>query len=498
MQKARIKRIINLSDLCFQLFDDAQRPTAFVLYEQAKDHSPYRFDYWVPKADLNLRLKRMMTLSRSDRIRIRSDLADQDPTIFKRRLWTRGPEERLLQYLRTLPPLSAFIREYKDIRKGPFNRKDDWAIGQGFKPAQASRRLESNYQTVTAPNVTLYPYLGVEAFRTLALADIEAATWHTSTVHRAGFAEGFLGPHILIPQGVERSIGRVRASYSEQSLVFEHSIQAIAVPESQKRMGKLLTAVLNSSLAAWVYFHDTANLGTERAKVHQSDLLKLPFDWPENMPHPASAADAAEKLIQLVEQEIEHAQDVLRQQRDILPEIDELVFAYYGFDEHDIGLVEDTFQYIIPAMQPRRGAGLQAIWRNSSPEHRSAYASVLCDALKSWFRRPVSASLAAKSNDIAVFQLKIDGAPQDYSEQDLSELGQLLQSISANLAVPLPGNVQLVPDLRFVIGHDMYLVKPMQLRHWLRSTALSDAEQIAAEFSAAAAREGERSEHASR
>lgn len=54
----------------------------------------------------------------------------------------------------------------------------------------------------------------------------------------------------------------------------------------------------------------------------------------------------------------------------------------------------------------------------------------------------------------------------------------------------LPGNVQLVPDLRFVIGSDMYLVKPMQLRHWLRSTALADAEQIAAEFTAAVARHG--------
>lgn len=43
-------------------------------------------------------------------------------------------------------------------------------------------------------------------------------------------------------------------------------------------------------------------------------------------------------------------------------------------------------------------------------------------------------------------------------------------------------------SLRFVIGSDMYLVKPMQLRHWLRSTALADAEQIAAEFTAAVAR----------
>src|SRR3546814_2768828 len=61
----------------------------------------------------------------------------------------------------------------------------------------------------------------------------------------------------------------------------QHSLQAITVPPRQKRKAKVLTAVLNSSLAAWFYFHDTANLGADRAKVHQGELLKLPFDRSE-------------------------------------------------------------------------------------------------------------------------------------------------------------------------------------------------------------------------
>ena len=62
----------------------------------------------------------------------------------------------------------------------------------------------------------------------------------------------------------------------------------------------------------------------------------------------------------------------------------------------------------------------------------------------------------------------------------------------------MPGNVQLVPDLRVVIGRDMYLVKPMQLRHWLRSVALADAEQIAAELSAVVARADRQDVHNAR
>ena len=49
LREARVRRIINLSDLCFQLFDGAQRPTAFVLYAPSNDDQlPYRFEYWVP------------------------------------------------------------------------------------------------------------------------------------------------------------------------------------------------------------------------------------------------------------------------------------------------------------------------------------------------------------------------------------------------------------------------------------------------------------------
>ena len=502
LRDARIRRIVNLSDLCFQLFDGAQRPTAFILYKPpCGDQLPYRFEYWVPKADLNLRLKRLMTLSRADRIRLRSDIVDKDPTLFKRRLWTRGPEEKLLQYLRTISPLNRLIHEYKNVKKAnvAVNRTTHWIIGQGFQPAQEDRVGDPKYNTTTSEVVTCYPYLDANGFQTIAFPVVGAEPWSTPVVRRAGFPEGFPGPHILIPQGVERDIGRVRAAYCEQNLVFQHSIQAIAFPITEKRTAKVLTAILNSSLAAWVYFHDTANLGADRAKVHQGELLKLPFDLPKNMPDPARSEAAEEKIVQLVDREIANANNILSIHTQPLEEIDKLVFDYYGLDGSEIAIIEDTCRYIIPAMQPRRGAGLQKIWDNSRSEHRSDYASTLCNALKPCFRQPVEASLAAMSSDIAVLKLTINSNSREYSEESYSEAGKFLKSIQANLPERLPGNVQLVPDLRFVIDSDMYLVKPMQLRHWLRSTALADAEQIAADFSAAVSRHSQNGdEHASR
>ena len=296
LRKAYVGRIINLSDLCFQLFDGPNRPTAMVLFRRNSEEGvPYRFQYWVPKADLNLRLKRTITLSRADRVRLRSDQAQDDPTIFKRRLWSRAPDERLLQYVKTLPSLSSFIAESKRLR-GKFDRTKQWAIGQGFQPADPAQIDTPGYRTTKAPLVREYPYLAATDFTPIALPRIDNKPWQTATVRRGGFAAGFTGPHILIPQGLERSVPRPRAAYTEQDLCFEHSLQAIAFPSAQRDLAKLLTVVLNSSLAAWFYFHETANFGTDRAKIQQSELLILPFAAPSQMPDPKKAAAASEKI----------------------------------------------------------------------------------------------------------------------------------------------------------------------------------------------------------
>ncbi len=205
----------------------------------------------------------------------------------------------------------------------------------------------------------------------------------------------------------------MRAAYTEQNLVFEHSLQAIAFPESKRNTAKLLTAVLNSRLAAWFYFHETANLGTDRAKVVQTDLLKFPFAEPRYIAAPDRAVPAAQKIVRLMDRLIKSADDLLRTQDDPFREIDELVYEYYGLDRQDIALIEDSFNFIIPAMQPRRNAGLQTIWHNSKPQERKDYAATLCTALRPWFREALSATLSAKSSDSAIVKLSLSDGSKD-------------------------------------------------------------------------------------
>ena len=112
LRDARIIRIINFADLRFQLFENAVRPAALIIFGHPPQKGPgYRFDYWTPKADLNLKTKRSITLSSVDKCLVTSRMAEEEPLIFKRRLWMNDPEAKLFNFLSTLPRLGDFVDE---------------------------------------------------------------------------------------------------------------------------------------------------------------------------------------------------------------------------------------------------------------------------------------------------------------------------------------------------------------------------------------------------
>lgn len=503
LDRHHVERIVNFSDMTFQLFDGADRPTALVMFRgrSARDGA-YRFDYWCPKADLNLRLKRVLTLNRSDQTRLRSDLAAKEPRLFKRRLWMRSPDEKLWQYLTVLPRLGDLLDEFGGLMRRHISSKAGWVIGQGFKPVKPSRLEDPRYSTTNCEQIAYYPFLQTDAFRPLALPIIGGHPWRETLVHRAGFVDGFAGPHILIPQGVERKVGRLRAAYTEQSLTFRHSIQAIAFPVEDRPRAKLLTAILNSKLVAWFVFHQTANLGTDRAKVHQTELLDIPFPSPHDVAHTASAELLADKIIGVVDAALAAANDLLVTPRDFIGEIDQLVFEYFGLTKDEIAVVEDTLTYLIPAMQPREGTS-PPLWRRCERPDRDAYAEVLARALQGWLLADtrVDVALVGIGADLAVLRLRLVPAsnqPFLYEEASAkileTEMSNVLARIWEVLPTSLPGNFQVIPDLRVFLDGDMYLVKPRQLRYWLRSSALADADEIAADLHGAFAGQAKRTQ----
>ena len=487
MREARVFAVVNFADMRFQLFDGAVRPTALILFgPPPAGGDPYRFEYLTPKADLNLKSRRLITIGGADRCRLDSRMVDADPAVFKKRLWMSEPEARLFNYLSQFRRLGNLVVEFGRLSRRKEPTQNRWVIGQGFKPANVERLRDATYERQHSSVVATTPFLPIYEFRALALTCEGLRPWKDGVVHRKGFEGGFQGPRVLIPHGTGGPGGqRLRACYVEDPLTFRHSIQAIVVPPRDRRRSMLLASLLNSSVMLWFAFHGTSSLGADRPKVHQAELLRLPFPAPDDTPEPERSRAAADALVDMIEQQVRSTGASIEREsseRGVMKEIDGLACEFFCLSDDERILVEDTVDHVIPAVQPNRGS-FPEIWRPSTPGDRRAYACTLVDNLAGWFdtESSIGARIVARNDDLAVLQLSLrDGpGPLAYDEDDDTSVADALSRLGDHIRQPLPGNFQSMPDFRVFIDRDLFLVKPVGKRFWLRSTALADANAIA-------------------
>ncbi len=485
----RIWRLVNFADLRFQLFDGATSPAAlFVFSKNEAPESPYEFDYWAPKADLNLRLKRLITLSSADKMILSSKSVSADTLTFKRRLWMREPDAKLFSYLSSFGTIGDRVSAYRTVGKDNQDDHDNWVIGQGFQPVTDSDTANQSVGHPTSQLVGKLPYLPIEHFSVLAQDSRDLSPWHSNTVRRRGFEEGFVGSRILIPRGISTAQYRLRASYVEEPITFRHIIQAIRVPSRDSDSARLLTALLNSRVMIWFAFHGTDSFGSERPEVKQAELLRLPFPASPDLPEPRRALRAKEQLVEVIRNavEVRHSPFTLAGDGDsLLQKIDQLAYDYFCLSTDEIMIIEDTVEQIIPAVQPSRGA-FPELWKPSKADERREYAKWLVGSLSEWFdnKSVIHARLEASNSDLAILRLTVDNSKADtsYSERGDISVNASLAEISRHLGRPLGGNFQLMPDFRVFADRHLYLIKPLQKRFWLRSAALADADAIASDL----------------
>ena len=127
----RMLRIVNFADLRFQLFEGAVRPAALIVFGHSDREAPAcRFEYWTPKADLNLKIKRLITLSSADKCRVTSTMAAAEPLVFKQRLWMNDPESKLFNYLSAFPKLGKLVDQYGDLKRRKRSTRNGWIIAR--------------------------------------------------------------------------------------------------------------------------------------------------------------------------------------------------------------------------------------------------------------------------------------------------------------------------------------------------------------------------------
>jgi hypothetical protein len=481
-----IDRIINFSDIRRLLFAGAVHPCVIVTAQRRSEVTrgriPYyeRIEYWVPKADVSISFGRL-TVHSADRQHLFAQDVWKDNQALRTHLWGGNNDAALIGRL-------ALTGTLADLTKG---KEPRWKIVKGFnqtrhssppldvKPLKKLRFLNTRDIPRDAP------VLDSQLLRPFP----DEITSVVSYGSNGGAA--FTGPRVLFPDGASSDF-EPNAVFAHESFCFKHSVAAICGPEKDEDALRFLTMYLRSNLTRYLLLHTAYSLVAERPRITLGEVDKLPFVLPQSHTDP----DRAEQIIKDVA-------NITRQweQSDLFAQIanapqfravaEKLIFEYFGLDDRETLLVRDACDYMIPSVQPNRYESIRTAYRDLPTEHDlTEHSAWLAEELQRW-RKLLGGSgsitvetIAYRPEAIGALGIvRISLAEKDSKAKVTinDEMAfNLINTLKSNRLVPMEiwSNFYLAADFLIQAGDQMYLIKPLVKRLWLRSQALTDAQRI--------------------
>ncbi|MHB1310184.1 MAG: hypothetical protein ACYC23_24210, partial [Limisphaerales bacterium] len=392
--------------------------------------------------------------------------------IWKQALWGTPRDRAFLDRLADFPTLGSRL-------SGELGERG-WAAGEGFNRGGAGTAKERSILR----RLPFLPARRLVAF--LVGEDSLESKPPVSCVKRAGCEAAYYAPHMVFTRGVPRSSDRISAAFSNVDFTFEHALRGVhAAPEDEDLL-RFLTCVVCSPVAMYVFFHSTANWGVERPQLHQSEFEQLPFPVADTAERRRGVAETARLHRQL---ERACAKNFLARESlvaEIGPQLDRLVLEFYGVDDWEAALISDTVRIWIPSATPRRNDNPLAL-QSSTAMERQTYGRQLLECLNTWTKggafsvtarivRCQPAGLGIVHLTRVTARRGSPGAPETESPNELDRIIDRVRKVLEHGSL----NLRYRRNLKVFDGEDLYILKPLSKRYWCRTTALNDADEIAA------------------
>lgn len=476
-----IEKIIQLADLRRVLFENASHPAVIVKFNAQQSEQDYYFDYVIPKVSRDDPRLGTVTILNEDCKKlspseiIHAAFKEEAPIVWKKYFWGIERTHELLERLLSLPRL-------EDIADN--SGKKRWLTGQGFKPFNQTSYQKSP-KVYGKPKPVLWDSHGLyidgkkkQTGLLLFKSDYQKVPADIIYLYCSPNKELFHPPMVITNQGYTWK------SFCDFPVFFQHSLQSISGKKEDKKLLMFLCAVLNTKLADFFHFHTSANRGIERPKVHFFELLRLPFPLPEDTDNPEKSnaiIDQVAEIFANLKQEIEtsllgNSEKIAEACRELEP----LVYDYYDISTREQILIEDTVNIFIPSSTPSTLYSKIPTLNIPTKEEKKIYIDLVCEVLNKLAKRSpfkVSAKLITSGIlDIVKFTKDTDFHPyEEYPSPQ--EITVLLKKIRDGLPNEKRSFTYL-RNLKVFDGNDLYIIKPLTLRHWTRTMALEDAAKI--------------------
>ena len=484
LSRVRPERIVNFGDMRRQLFAAADHGCVVVVahprHPDARPVVPVTevFDYWVPKVYISLAFGRL-TLHTSDRARVQTQDLIQDNAVLRHRTWGTEADVRLVRRL------------LREGTIGALAEAREWRIGKGF------HKTDRSAEKLSPARFRKIPYLNARAiprhWPVLPETSLSRFPKEIDSVTTYGAHEGtiYSGPRVLFPDGLSADL-EMRATYAEGAFSFQHTVAAICGQEGDEDMLRFLAIYLRSPLVRYLAMQTAFSPSSERERITVAEVSALPLaqpDTPERRKIVRRVATISRSLERQVNQ-------ILVAEEPDLSEAYELVMAYMGLSDMEVGLVHDITQWALPSRQSSVNGAALTPWQ-SAPDQRDllAYARALQRELmsmrdarrgKGQFEVTVHAGRRFSRRGVGVIEVKIHNAGGPRASRVDNQTLEAVEALVARLAkegvmpMEVVENLFLSSDVCVLHEDHAYLIKPLACRLWRIGLASEDAARLVA------------------
>lgn len=511
LKTVTLDKVLQLADYRHHLFSGAKTPAFIARFNnKTPDLLTQKVEFIAPKFNREGLRQGIITVSPSTRTWIPlTDIlsaakTNSAPVVWKRHLWGTPRDQKLLDYLIALPPLSSLADEPKEGKR--------WVKGEGLqpyypdktgRPTQNPWSLDTAFADAKAPHAMLLLQSDC-----ITLGErLSGVTASIKELRRSPNKKLFKAPLVLVSQG----FGKV--AFCDFDVLFQDSLQSIAGPKEDSELLMFLAAYLRSKLAKYFLFHTAANWGSERDKVHLHELLRVPFPLPGD----ESASKEAGKIVKQVANKLRALRDKLiaadgksKQNEfklrgddgvterkklvdNLQKEMEPLIYKYFGLTKQEIILVEDTMDVFEPSSTPSNWRSRDSVtldpMERTKVEHYAnqglkAYADTLTDTLNEWAKIEGSGYRVGAEGGIdnetglAMVTLSLVDEEVEYQQKKIRRnLASVLRNFKSRVSQK-QGVLLYERDLLVFKGNRIYIIRPNILLNWTRTAALNDAATI--------------------
>lgn len=480
-----VEEVVTLASLRWQMFKGVKSPACIVTLQPLAPKSlEAELSYITPKPQYSSEDESTVIIEPQDMHAITHDEAAHDPLVWSVLLLGGRRDLRLVRQLRgemTLAKLKSsdienavdgqVLLTRRGIARSPSNTREDDEI--------LNRPL---LEAIGFPDDGIY--LDADALKPNRNAKVEAES--------ASNYEAFSLPQLLIKLTLVKSVGRFQArlvqSGKKKAVICNRNF--LTVHQFKDGDGWLRSACLTFRSRLSAYFLAlTSRLASDRAEALSGDILGVPI------PHPTPSL----------------TKDVTD-----LSEVDSLVEKAFHLKAPESALIEDMLTFVYrEGGEDKEGRKPTLRARDDEPGDLHRYADFLVKALRSTFGRDktVRATIFEEEQPHDKLPMRMVAIHLNWPSQrqvitkealdsqgmrkKLKEAFTQLMGVRSRHGVPISSGIGFQRIARVFVTHKapsgekvptvLYL-KPDQRRHWTRSQALRDADELAATIMTASKR----------